>query len=145
MNEPPPIPPPMPPVLPRYDGIVQWHGSIVSVRARQVPRFLWTTTSIDAYLDEQCILQTGGKLNPRGSCSTTFNHGGSAHTVELRWGMALWYSFPYELRIDGTPVTTSRVRADNWYLALIVGLFFGTVLGVILFFAGHRILQWILQ
>jgi hypothetical protein len=141
MNEPPPIPP----VLPRHEGTVRWHDSVVSVRARQVPRFLWTTASIDVYLDEQCILQTGGKLNPTGSYSAIFNHGGSAHTAEVHWGMAAWYSFPYELKINGFPVIASRVRADNWYLGLMVGIFFGTILGVILFFAGRQILRGILQ
>jgi hypothetical protein len=141
MNEPPPIPP----VLPQREGTARWHDSVVCVQSRQVPRYLWTTASIDVYLDEQCILQTGGKLNPTGSCSSTFNHDGAAHTVELSWGVGLWYSFPYELRINGFSIITSRVRANNWYMGLIVGIFFGTILGVIVFLIGHLILRGISQ
>lgn len=139
MNEPPPIPS----VLPHREGPVNWHGGIVSVRSRQVPRFLWTTASIDVYLDEQCILQTGGKLNPTGSCAATFNHGGSTHTAELSWGVGLWYSFPYELKINGFPVIASRVRAKNWYMGLMVGIFFGLVFGIISFLFCNWIRQWI--
>jgi hypothetical protein len=97
--------------------------------------------SIDAYLDQQCILQTGGQLNPAGSCSTTFNHEGVTHTAELSWGVGVLYSFPYQLNIDGIPVMSSRVRADNWYLTLFVGIFFGIVAGMIAFLFIHRFLQ----
>ncbi len=140
MNEPPLVPP----VLPQQ-GVVTWHGSTVSVRSRVVPRYLWTTVSINAYLDDQCILKTGGKLNPTGSCSTTFNHGGVTHTAELSWGLGIWYSFPYQLNIDGVPITASRVRADNWYITLIIGIFFGTVIGVMGFLFVHRNLSGILH
>jgi hypothetical protein len=135
MNEPPPILP----VAPPDGGIVKWHGSTVHVQARQVPRYFWTTASIDVYLDGQCILQTGGRLNPTGSCSAMFDHGGSAHTAELSWGVALWYSFPYELRVDGIPVAISRIRANNWYLGLMVGILLGTIFGVISFFVCNHI------
>jgi hypothetical protein len=129
MNE----PPPMLPTAPQSQGIVLWHGSTVHVQARQVPRYLWTTTSIDVYLDGQCILESGGQLGPTGGCSAAFEHGCSLHNVELSWGLALWYSFPYELRIDGIPIAISHVRADNWYLRLMVGVFLGTIFGVVLF------------
>jgi hypothetical protein len=135
MNEPPPILP----VAPHDTGIVKWHGNTVHVEARQVPRYLLTTTSIDVYLDGQCILQTGGRLNPTGSCVTTFNHGGSAHEAELSWGMALWYSFPYQLRIDGIPIAISQIRARNWYWGFMVASLIGIVFGVILFFLFKQI------
>jgi hypothetical protein len=141
MNE----PPFMPPILPQNKGPVTWGGSTVSVRARVVPRFLWTTCSIDVYLDEQCILQTGGALKPTGSCYATFNHGGATHSAELSWGVSAAYSFPYRLNIDGVSVMSSRVRADNWYLTLIVGIIFGTLAGVLVFHLFHRGSQGILQ
>lgn len=140
MNEPPPIPP----VLPHNEGTVNWHGSTVHVQSRQVPRYLWTTASIDVYLNDECVLQTGGKLNPTGSCSATFNHEGATHTVDLSWGVGIWYSFPYQLRINGIPIIASRVRANNWYMGLIVGVIFGTILGAIIFLSGlalRKVLQ----
>jgi hypothetical protein len=140
MNEPPPIPP----VLPHSEGTVTWHGSTVHVQSRQVPKYLWTTASIDVYLNDECVLQTGGKLNPTGSCSATFNHEGATHTVDLSWGVGIWYSFPYQLRINGIPIIASRVRANNWYMGLIVGVIFGTILGAIIFLSGlalRKVLQ----
>jgi hypothetical protein len=139
MNEPPPILP----VAPHDGGIVKWHGSTVQVEARQVPRYFWATTSIDVYLDGQCILQTGGRLNPTGSCSATFDHGGSAYTAELSWGVAFWYSFPYELRIDSIPIAISRIRAKNWYMGLMVGILLGTIFWVISFVVCNKVRQLI--
>jgi hypothetical protein len=141
MNEPPLL---TPPVLPQQ-GIVTWHGSTVSVRSHVVPRYFWTTVSINAYLDDQCILQTGGKLNPTGSSSSTFNHGGTTHTAELSWGVGIMYAFPYQLKIDGVPIMASRVRADNWYITLIIGMFFGTVIGVLAFLFLHKNLSGMLH
>ena len=141
MNGPPPL---IPPVLPQQ-GMATWHGSAVSVRSHVVPRYLWTTVSINAYLDDQCILQTGGKLNPTGSSSATFNHGGATHTAELSWGVGIWYAFPYQLKIDGVPVMASRVRADNWYITLIMGILFGIVFGVMAFQFVHRHLSGMLH
>ena len=34
----------------------QWNGSAVEVTAHLVPRFLWSTASIDVFLDGRCIL-----------------------------------------------------------------------------------------
>ena len=56
--------------------------------------------------------------------------------AELSWGVSVFYSFPYKLKIDGALVMTSQVRADNWYVALIVGIVFGIILGVIVFLLG---------
>ena len=34
---------------------IQWHGSTVEVTARLIPRFLWTTASIDVFIDGECV------------------------------------------------------------------------------------------
>jgi len=47
--------------------------------------------------------------------------------------------------MNGFSIITSRVRANNWYMGLMVGIFFGTILGVIVFLFGHLILRGILQ
>jgi len=101
--------------------IIKWQGSVVDVQARLVPRYLWNTASIEVFLDGQPILRTGGQFKFTGSYATTFEHSGSTHTTELTWGFCgLSFSFPYQLRIDGTPVAASRVRIRNWPVALVV-------------------------
>jgi len=71
----------------------------VDVQARLVPRFLWSTASIDVFLDKQSILRTGGKFE---SHRFTFCdvHAFRFHaTAELSWGYGLLFSFPYKLVI----------------------------------------------
>src|SRR5215469_5138188 len=136
-------PPPIPPMLPQQEGTITWGGCFVSVRGRVVPKYLFATTSMDVYLDEQCILQTGGKLSPASSCTATFDRGGVNHTVTLSWGVAVAFAFPYQLYIDGALVKSSKVRADNWYLALIPALLIGTVMGVLGYHFSHRLFHGI--
>ena len=100
--------------------IIKWRDSAVYVQARLVPRLLWSTASIDVFLDKQCILETGGQLKVTGSHSATFTHSGSTHTAELSWEHGLLFSFPYKLRIDGTPISEARVCVQNWPLVLFV-------------------------
>jgi len=47
--------------------IIRWQDSAVDVQARLDPRFLWSTASIDVFLDEECIFRTGGQLKATGS------------------------------------------------------------------------------
>jgi hypothetical protein len=95
-----------------------WEGSTVEVRARIVPRFLWTTASIDVYLDGRCILKTGGQMKAVGSTLAEFYHGGAAHTAALSWGQArmshsLSLTFPYQLFFDGAKIIVSDVSVEN--------------------------------
>jgi hypothetical protein len=95
-----------------------WEGSTVEVRARVVPRYLWTTASIDVFLDGRCILKTGGQMKAVGSSTAEFHHGGAAHWAELSWGQArmrdeLYLTFPYQLFFDGGKIAVSEVRVDN--------------------------------
>lgn len=101
--------------------IIKWKDRVVDVQARLVPRLLWTTASIDIFLDGQCILRTGGRMsmNLRGSHSDTFTHSGSKHMAALSWGYGFLQSFPYKLQIDGTPISEARVHVRNRRLGLI--------------------------
>jgi hypothetical protein len=110
-----------------------WHGSTVEVTARLVPRYLWTTASIDVFLDGRCILRTGGQLKLIGSSSAEFDHDGSVHSVELSWGCArrqgfVRHSFPYQLRIDGAKVAISEVAVEDAGLSLIPILLLASLL-----------------
>jgi len=114
---------------------ITWNGSQVEVQAHLVPRFLWSTASIDVFLDGQCILRTGGQLKAVGSHSATFRHSDSEHRAELSWGVGFFRSFPYQLRIDGAPVSDARVYVRNWPLGLITSLLLAAALLALLHLA----------
>jgi hypothetical protein len=90
-----------------------WRDKEVRVQAKLVPRFLWTTASIDVFLGDACILRTGGQLKLRGSYRASFYNGGSEHQADLSWGFARQRSFPYRLSIDGANVSESSVLVRN--------------------------------
>jgi hypothetical protein len=100
----------------KMSEVIKWQGKAVRVQARYVPRFLWTTASIDVLLGDQCILRTGGQLKLTGSYSTAFSDGGSEHQIELSWGHSSNFCFPYQLRIDGVTVDDSHVQVENRYM-----------------------------
>ena len=116
---------------------IRWHDCTVEVKARLVPRYLWTTASIDVFLDGRCIVQTGGQMKFTGSSSAEFEHDGESHLVELSWGRARGIEFPYVLTIDNAKVALSDVPVKHarpvlviWvilFLALLIGLCVATV------------------
>ena len=114
--------------------LVTWQGSKVDVEARLIPRFLWTTASIDVFLDGECILRTGGQLKATGSQVVSFAHAGSVHAAELSWGMGVLWSFPYQLRLDGSLVSQSQVRVRNWPLGILLLLIATAALVKLLYF-----------
>jgi len=113
---------------------IEWQDGKVEVEARLVPRFFWTTASINVFLGGQCILRTGGQLKLTGSHSTTFTHSGAEHTAELSWGLSGLVSFPYQLQIDGLVVSAARVRILNWPIGLIAMVVIMTLLLTIFHF-----------
>jgi hypothetical protein len=104
--------------------MISWQNKLVRVEARPVLRFMWTTVSIDVYLDDQCILRTGGKYERNGTYSTSFSFGGSEHRAEVTWGRYRQRHFPYQLRIDGELIDDSQVRVKNFALGYIPVLIF---------------------
>jgi hypothetical protein len=116
---------------------IKWQDTPIDVQARLIPRFLWTTASIDVFLAGQCILRTGGQMKAIGSHSATFTHSGSTHTAELSWGYGLLRSFPYKLRIDGNPVSEARVYVQNWPLGLIIAFLLAAAFLAIFHFVRH--------
>ena len=104
--------PACPPPLPAFTRPFQ-------VRARLIPKYLWTTASIDVYLDGRCILATGGQMKLTGAHAGVFKDGGKDHLAELKWGKGRKLRFPYQLWIDGTKVLDSWVAVENRLLAYI--------------------------
>jgi hypothetical protein len=97
----------------------QWHGSHLEVSARAVPRYLWSTVSIDVLIDGAPVLRTGGQFRARGSVSSEFRHDGEWHTANLSWGTVGQNGFPFMLRIDGDIVLASEVAVENLHFVLI--------------------------
>jgi hypothetical protein len=102
---------------------------VIEVKARIVPRYCWTTASIDVFLDGRCILRTGGQMKVTGSSCAEFDHDGSTHSVELSWGKATGLEFPYVLTIDDAKVSLAGVPIENPTLTAIPVLI---VAGVVL-------------
>lgn len=95
-----------------------WNNTTVEVTARLIPRYAWTTASIDVAIGGDTVLDTGGVPKIVGSHAGTFEFHGVEHSIEITWGEATLHSFPYRLFIDGLPLLASRVPISNWWLAL---------------------------
>jgi hypothetical protein len=98
---------------------MRWHGSKLEVRAGPVPRYLWTTVSIDVLLDGEPILRTGEEASLLGCCRSKFRRQGESHKAELSWGKMAAGAFPFILRIDGEVVLASEVSVDHWKIVLV--------------------------
>jgi hypothetical protein len=90
----------------------------VRMTARLVPRFAWTTASIDVSVDGADVLRTKGVFKAVGRHGETFQMTGAEHKAVVSWGKASIRSFPVNLSIDGVAVMESRVRVENWMLGL---------------------------
>ena len=110
-----------------------WHGSHLEVSARAVPRYLWSTVSIDVLIDGAPVLRTGGQFRARGAVTSEFRHDGAWHTAELSWGTIGGKGFPFLLRIDGHIVLGSEVAVENLN-AVVLGwaIAVATVVGLII-------------
>lgn len=100
---------PAPPPVPTRSKAFQ-------VRAYLVPRYLWTSASIEVYLDGRCVLTASGQTKLAGTYASAFNDGGREHLAELKWGKAQQHQFPCELWVEGKKVMESRVPLENWWL-----------------------------
>jgi hypothetical protein len=113
--------------------MISWQNKMIRVQARLVPRFLWTTASIDVFWGDQCILCTGGQFKAVGSHSVSFRNDNSEHHAVLSWGRGRRHRFPYQLQIDGVTIDDSQVNIENWGMAYIPA-FLVTGLLALLFF-----------
>ena len=110
------------------DAKIRWHECPVEVKARLVPRYFWTTASIDVFLDGRCIVQTGGQRKITGSSSAEFDHDGTTHVVELSWGKAWGTKFPYVLTIDNAKVALADVPVENARPVMIIWVILASAL-----------------
>ena len=94
--------------------MTRWQNCDLEVKAEIVPRYFWTTVSIDTYLNGLCILRTGGQLRMTGRQSNEFRYDGESHLAELSWGWSRGIQFPYQLSIDGRAVVNSTICLRNW-------------------------------
>jgi hypothetical protein len=90
----------------------------IDVSARLVPRYAWTTASIDVFVDGRRILKTGGVFKIAAKHTERFQEQDGVHAAEIAWGKATLRSFPIVLKIDDTQILASRVVIENWWLVL---------------------------
>lgn len=109
-------------------GAVTWRGKKVTVRANLVSRFLFSSASINVYLDGECVFRTGGKIQSIGSHSAVVRIGGSEHQMEVTWQRSRKFCFPYQLKIDGELVADSQVPVENQHLMIIPAFFMFAVM-----------------
>ena len=95
-----------------------WNGVSIQVTARTVPRYLFTTASIDVMVDGRQVIGTGGVLKRTGSHQVSFQIGNLSHRATLSWGVGSPASFPFRLQIDEALVLEGRVPTKNWWLGL---------------------------
>lgn len=98
--------------------IASWNGSPVSVTARLVPRYAWTSATIDVFIEEEPVSRTGGVMKLVGKHSEVFHSAQGEHTAEVQWGRAGYVPSLSNLTIDSTLVLESQVSIQNWWLAL---------------------------
>jgi hypothetical protein len=101
---------------------IEWSGSLLEVRARAIPRFLWMTVSIDVLLDGEPVLRTGGQLKSAGTVSQQVLYQGTYRNFELSWSNVQSGGFPYVLRIDSERVLSSTVAVENMWFVLLLWL-----------------------
>jgi len=69
--------------------LASWNHTTVAVTARVVPRYAWTSASIDVAVGDETILKTGGVLKVVGKHVETFGFHGTTHTVECYLGQSI--------------------------------------------------------
>jgi hypothetical protein len=103
--------------------MISWGDKIIRVQAIRVPRFLWTTASIEVFLGDECILRTGGQFKMTSSYSASFVDGISEHRAVLCWKRPRRYHIPYQLQIDGVTMDDAQVGVKNWAMGYIPAFF----------------------
>jgi hypothetical protein len=109
----------------------EWNETKIEVQASLVPKYIWTTASIDVILEGRFILRTGGKLKVTGVVKNGFEFNGKKYQAVLTWGRSsLWY-FPYQLTINENMVSNSKVYIRNWPMVFTVWVILGAVAAII--------------
>jgi hypothetical protein len=105
-------------MTPLDNCVASWNDRVIAVTAHLVPRYAWTSATIDVEVGNDTVLGTGGVLKVSGKHVETFELLGTAHTVQITWDKAALRSLPFSLHIDGAIILGSRVPVANWWLGL---------------------------
>ena len=93
-----------------------WNGVPLRITCRLVPRWAFTTASIDVYLDDRPTLRTGGVFKIVGSQVEQFEFAGERHELSVSWGKASPRHFPVTVSVDGIALANRKVPIENWYM-----------------------------
>lgn len=114
--------------------MARWQNGDITVTLEFVPRYFYLTASANVYLDDFCLLKTGGVMRSAGANRASFRYGGEDHVVELSWRVPpRGLDLSYQLSIDGQLVADSTVRPRNAILMLLpIAGIIAIVVGLIL-------------
>ena len=94
---------------------VNWRDRRLEVKARVVPRYFWSTVSINVHLDGTALIRTGGVFRGKGLNEAQFDEWGETHSLGLSWtSPTRGFYFPYRLLVDDGVVLESTVKPPNW-------------------------------
>lgn len=119
-----------------HKNSTEWNGHCIRVQSALVPRYFWTSASVDAYVDQSCVIKTGGVFRFSGIETGDLNDRGKNHVMQMAWNVGgRDLAVRYELAIDGHVLLKSRVFPRNWPLLIfpLAGL-------LLLVFGGHLLI-----
>ena len=96
----------------------EWNGLPVWVTAYLVPRYGYTTASINLFVGGKEVLKTGGVAKATGELSKSFLALGTEHVATVSWGAGGLRSFPVVVTIDAARVADGPVAVHGWPIAL---------------------------
>ncbi|HSM95293.1 MAG TPA: hypothetical protein VLT91_04560 [Rhizomicrobium sp.] len=114
----------------RKKNNTQWDDVDVAVESVLVPRYLYTSASVNVYVAGNCILQTGGVMRFSGKNMAEFAHNGTDHQVVLDWTSGR-SSVGYTLMIDGDKILEGSVFPRNALMGMTPVFIFAVAMLVI--------------
>ena len=112
-------------------------GHTFAVRGRLVPRRLFTTASLDVWIDGCCVLRSGGVPQAGGRVEADVELNDGAHVVALAWGTAKGAAFPVVVTLDGVVVEERDVEIDNTWLLLVFPVVVAVCIGIAAWLLGR--------
>ena len=112
-----------------YKNATAWNNREVHVIGLVVPRYFWTTVSVDVYFDGSRIIRTGGVFRLSGVQTAEFEYQGQSHLMELSWQSGK-STIQFELNIDGHSILKSSVFPQNWPMLFVPVLAIGLLISI---------------
>ena len=101
--------------------ILEWEGHKIEMRIFFSPRLLMIATDTTLSVDGRRVARKGG-LGITETAVGSFNHKGKEIRSELqvRGNRSVFTKIPYELRLDGSPVSEGKLKLEGLAAAVVV-------------------------